>query len=225
MEEEIQKESTIETSQKDDTGNIFEHPIKRRLAYNIFAARLSYELDVRPQEFINRGLVESQDEGFFLFCCANIVLVKNDPEGISDITFSALRIIKPFDDVLTQEDCEKITMDCEETFEGLRESWEREKSSVLLSYFIRLAYDYINGRASKDLIDNRRQARVCVDMIHSCKGHITPEILKERLGEDFPLLRDHDYKGVFEGYIGYIEENKYRYGESNPGLQDENLLS
>ncbi len=63
----------------------------------------------------------------------------------------------------------------------------------------------------------------CLNIITNHGNNICMEFLEEQLGFLFPSLTSADYCSIVQEWGKYMQE--YRYGESNPGLQDENLLS
>ena len=112
--------------------------------------------------------------------------------------------------------------------EWMKEYWERERSQGIWNLIttLKIASLVVVDNIEVEIKDDLRMFLRCKEVLNEKNG-VSGATIKEYLHEYTPLLTDGDYELVAEKYDDYKNNNpaKYRYGESNPGLQDENLLS
>ena len=108
----------------------------------------------------------------------------------------------------------------------------REKGVQRLVNSLLIAQTFIEEEIDLNVLKDKEDILDCINLLTDENEEIGLEDgMREKFDRVYPLLIDDDFSQIvseykeFVGAIDLVKGKIYRYGESNSGLQDENLLS
>jgi hypothetical protein len=213
----------IDKAQIEDPHDLLKDPVAKRLVENLALAEWVSRAGLDRERLIETGIVEKRDEMLFRYCSLVIESIRIQNEIDTQLAVAKAMSFSmghlPDYQGFKERDFKRVVYCAEEDLEPLIDILKRSNSRTQLMYSLRVAHDYYSGKIEGNIEDEFPLVVDCLGLLDSNDGEISAELLKENLEEFLPGLEDIDYSKMIEDY------DEYRYGESNPGLQVENLLS